>query len=91
MLRFCVRRLRLSVLSHALVPSCTVVELQLAPFARALVAMHPLALLLASTTAYKVEVIDRCVTGKPLITGSSIPGYPYVLNPACVGEPAVGD
>ena len=52
--------------------------------------MRPLALLLASATAYKVEVVDRCVTGKPLITGSSIPGYPYVLNPAWLPLPGGG-
>ena len=48
--------------------------------------MRRVVLLAASATAYKVEVVDRCVTGKPLITGSSIPGYPYVLNPALPWE-----
>ena len=52
--------------------------------------MRRVVLLAASATAYKVEVIDRCVTGKPLITGSSIPGYPYVLNPAWLPLPAGG-
>ena len=52
--------------------------------------MRRVVLLAASATAYKVEVIDRCVTGKPLITGSSIPGYPYVLNPAWLPLPGGG-